>query len=45
MNRFNDIRKSPYIISNHISYLDGPILINEFEGPKVVIKSDVRNVP
>ena len=40
-----DIRKSPFIVSNHISYLDGPIIVNEFEGPKVVIKKDIQAVP
>lgn len=40
-----DMTKTPFLVSNHISYLDGPILATELGYPKVVSKAEVRNIP
>lgn len=36
---------TPVVISNHISYLDGPILACLLGGPRIVAKAGARNAP
>ena len=41
----NNIRDAPFILSNHISYLDGPIILNELDAPKIVVKDELKDWP
>jgi len=41
----DDMTITPIIVSNHISYLDGPVLAALFKAPKIVAKATTREVP
>merc|ERR1719382_1249764 len=41
----DDMTITPIIVSNHISYLDGPVLAALFNAPKVVAMAGSRKVP
>jgi len=41
----DEIAQTPLLVSNHISYLDGPVLAACFKSPKIVAKAGTRDVP
>ena len=41
----DDLASSPFIICNHISYIDGPILATELNYPKIMAKSGMKTAP
>lgn len=40
-----NMKMTPFIVSNHVSYLDGPILASCFEAPKIIAKKGTLNTP
>eukprot|EP00392_Amoebophrya_sp_AT5.2_P003420 g3425.t1 len=40
-----DLMNSPFLVCNHISQVDGMIMANELDNPRVMAKAEIRKLP